>query len=55
MSKCKWKWVPSDYDFFETECGVDYSSVDAYEGNLKEMNFNYCPNCGKEIEEQLDN
>lgn len=44
MNKCKWEYN-KQYDYHEAECD------ECYIDNHQVRCFNYCPNCGKEIEE----
>ena len=42
---CKW-WEQYDYNIWETECGLEWETID---GRPKENHMNYCPKCGGEI------
>lgn len=42
-------WENFDNEYFESSC--DYTFSLSNDGNLKENNLNYCPNCGKKIVE----
>jgi hypothetical protein len=42
---CKW-WEQYDYNIWETECGLEWETID---GTPKENHMNYCPKCGGEI------
>jgi hypothetical protein len=50
---CIWKWNKYDEnhvnDYYKTACNKSYESLYFYPSN-KEINLNFCPNCGYKIE-----
>lgn len=50
--KCVWTYIPScsefSEDYWETSCGKAFVMID---GTPNENGYNFCPSCGKELNE----
>jgi len=44
---CNWLWSPMT-DHYETECGEGFQFTN---GGVEENNYQFCPHCGRKIEE----
>ena len=52
MDKCTWRLEDYDHGHWESECGLNwYMSND---DTPIENSMNYCPKCGKELVEELE-
>jgi hypothetical protein len=49
MDSCKWVLVSeTDYEYWDTDCGESFQFND---GTPSNNHFNFCPYCGKPIEQ----